>query len=203
MYEALKGVIADTDGEDERFLALVESNQRRMAKSPSETVISESFSDDKGKVTRREVCIGEEVAAVGGLIHILEAEVNQLWDAWEAADREVQARLIELDGGASLTAGKIDCAKGVREILAEDMKAFDAEAEGIIEDSHEEAQACEKVSFDAYCLESIHFCSHVSRNSAKRSMAPCPLFCSSFCWKTEEWRVCQKSCQPARASHAR
>lgn len=144
VYEALKGVMTDMEGEDDRFLDLVESNQKRMIKSPSETVIAESSSDEQGNITRREVRIGEEVAAVGDLIQILETQVNQLWDAWEAADWEVQARLAELDGGTNLPAGKNDSGKDVQQSLAEDMKAFDAEAEDIIEDSHEQARACEK-----------------------------------------------------------
>ncbi|KAK7722440.1 hypothetical protein SLS64_000977 [Diaporthe eres] len=144
VYEALKGVMTDMEGEDDRFLDLVESNQKRMIKSPSETVIAESSSDEQGNITRREVRIGEEVAAVGDLIQILETQVNQLWDAWEAADREVQARLAELDGGTNLPAGKNDSGKDVQQSLAEDMKAFDAEAEDIIRDSHEQARACEK-----------------------------------------------------------
>ncbi|KAG6359392.1 hypothetical protein INS49_012913 [Diaporthe citri] len=144
LYEALKGVMADMEGEDDRFLALVESNQKKMIKPPSETVIAESSSDEQGNTTRREVCIGEEVAAVGDLIQILETEVNQLWDAWEAAEREVQARLAELGGEINLPAGKNYSGKDVRQSLAEDMKAFGAEAEDIIEDSHEEARACEK-----------------------------------------------------------
>lgn len=156
MYEALKGVIADTEGKDDRFLALVESNQRKMTKSPSETVIAESSSDDKGNPIRREVRIGEEVAAVGDLVHILGKDVNHLWDAWEAADREVQARLADLDGGIKPSAGKNDCVKDVRKSLTEDMKAFDAEAEDIIEDSHEEARACEKVGLDSYDPNPFH-----------------------------------------------
>lgn len=142
--------MADTEGEDNRFLALVESNQKKMTKSPSETVIAESSSDDKGNAIRREVRIGEEVATVGDLIQILGTDVNQLWDAWEAADREVQARLAELDGGNNLPGVTNDCVKDVRQSLAEDMKAFDAEAEDIIENSHEEARACEKVGLDPY-----------------------------------------------------
>lgn len=160
--------MADMEGEDDRFLALVESNQKRMAKSPSETVIAESSIDEQGNTTRREVCIGGEVAVVGDLIEILETEVNQLWDAWETADREVQARLAELDGGFNLPAGKNDCGKDVRQSLAKDMKAFDAEAEGIIEDSHEEARACEKVGFDHYLLESPHVCSHCLQEFGKQ-----------------------------------
>lgn len=147
--------MADMESEDDRFLALVESNQKRMIKSPSETVIAESSSDERGNITRREVCIGEEVAAVGDLIQILETEVNHLWDAWEAADREVQAKLAELDGGTNLPAGKNDSGKDLQQSLAEDMKAFDAEVEDIIEYSHEEARACEKVGFDPRGLESI------------------------------------------------
>lgn len=175
--------MAEMQGEDDRFLALAESNQKKMIKSPSETVIGESSSDDQGNITRREVRIGEEVAAVGDLIQILEMEVNQLWDAWEAADREVQASLAELDGGINPPAGKNDSGKYLRQSLAGDMKAFDAELEGIIEDSHDEARACEKVGFDPYDLESLHVCSHYRRNLAKGYMVPCPLFCSSICWK--------------------
>lgn len=144
------------EGEDDRFLVLVESNQKKMLKSPSETVIAESSSDQAGNTTRREVCIGEEVAAVSKLILTLETEVDQLWDAWEAADREVQARLTELDGGINIPTGKNDCVKDVRQSLAQDMKAFDTEAEGIFEDSHEEARACEKVRFEPNGLESLH-----------------------------------------------
>lgn len=150
--------MTDMEGEDDRFLALVESNQKRMIKSPSETVIAESSSDGQGNITRREVCIGEEVAVVGDLIQILETEVNQLWDAWEAADREVQARLAELDGGTNLPTGKNDSGKDVRQSLAEDMKAFDAEVEDIIEYSHEEARACEKAGFDPHDQDSLHVC---------------------------------------------
>lgn len=148
MYEALKGIMADTESEDDRCVALVESNHKKMTKPPSETVIAVSSSDKDGNVTRREVCFGDEAATVSGLILSLETEVNQLWDAWEAADREVQARLAELHGGIDHNAGKNDCGKDVRQSLAEDMKAFDAEAESIFEDSHEEARACEKVAFN-------------------------------------------------------
>lgn len=159
------------EGEDDRFLVLVESNQKKMIKSPSETVIAESSSDQAGNTTRREVCIGEEVAAVGKLVLTLEMEVNQLWDAWEAADREVQARLAELDGGVNVPAGQNDCVKDVRQSLAQDMKAFDSEAEGVFEDSHEEARACEKVGFDHNGLESLHTCApahFICRNLEKR-----------------------------------
>lgn len=156
MYEALKGVIADLEDEDNRVLALVESNQKKMTKSPSQTFITESSTDKKGNKSRREICIGEEVAAVGDLIQTLETDVNHLWEAWEAADREVQAKLVELDGGIKPPAGKNDCVKDVRQSLTEDMKAFDAEAEDIIEDSHEQARACEKVGLDSYDPNSFH-----------------------------------------------
>lgn len=152
--------MVDTEGEDERFLAVVESNHRRMTKSPSETIIAESSSDKEGNATRREVCIGKEAAAVEELILILETEVNQLWDAWEVADQEVQTRLAELDGAPHLPAGKNDCGKDIQGSLADDMKAFGAEAEGIIEDSHEEARACEKVCFSPSGLDFLHVCSH-------------------------------------------
>lgn len=148
--------MTDTEDEDDRFLALVESNQKKMTKSPSETFILESSTGQKGNASRREICIGEEVAAVGDLIQILEKDVNQLWEAWEAADREVQAKLAELDGAIKPPAGKNDCVKDVRQSLTEDMKAFDAEAEDIIEDSHEQARACEKVGLDSYDPNSFH-----------------------------------------------
>lgn len=177
--------MADTDGEDETFLALVESNQKRMTKSPSETVIAESFKDKDGNTTRREACIGKEVAAVGELILILETEVNQLWDAWEVADQEVQTRLAELDGATHLPEGKNDRVKDTQDSLADAMKALGAEAEGIIEDSHEKARACEKVCLNLLariCSTSAHI---IYRNMAGRYMAQCPPFCSNICWKTE------------------
>lgn len=163
-----------------------------MTKSPSETVIAESSSDEKGRAIRREVRIGEEVAAVGDLIQILETDVNQLWDAWEAADREVQARLAELDGGNNLSAGKNDCVKNARQSLTEDMKAFDTEAEDIIEDSHEEARACEKVGLAPSTQIPFTPAYSICRNLAERYIVSCPLFCSSICWRTRGWwRACQ------------
>lgn len=140
--------MTDTSSENDHFLAAVESNQKKINKLPSGTIISESSEDKEGNETRREVCIGEEVAAVSDLMLTLETEVNQLWDAWEAADRDVQTGLAEMNGGADLSTRRNDCVKDVWKSMAEDMEAFGAEVGGIIEDSHEEARACEKVCFN-------------------------------------------------------
>ncbi|KAK2615250.1 hypothetical protein N8I77_002018 [Diaporthe amygdali] len=144
LHEALKGIMTDTDVEDDRVLALVESNHKRMAVSPSETTIAESSTDDDGNTTRREFHIGQEVASLGDYLNILESQVKRLWDDWEAADREVQAKVAEMTGSTHLLMSQSDCIKDVRESLAREMKAFDAEAEGTIEDSREEARMCEK-----------------------------------------------------------
>jgi hypothetical protein len=148
LYRALSSVVADTSSKNDNFLAAVESNQKRINKVPSGTIISESSQDEKGNETRREVRIGDEVAAVSRLISTLETEVNQLWDAWEAAERDVQTRLAEMNGGTDLSGRSDDCVKDVWRSMAKDMEALSAEADGIIEDSHEQARACEKVCFN-------------------------------------------------------
>jgi hypothetical protein len=152
--------MADTSSEDDHFLALVESNQKKINKLPSGTIISESSENEEGDETRREVCIGEEVAAVSDLILALETEVNQLWDAWEAADRHVQTKLAEMNGGTDLSARRNGFAKDIWKSMAEDMEAFGTEAKGIIEDSHEEARACEKVCFNPLGVKSLGIRSH-------------------------------------------
>lgn len=144
LYQALSSTMADTSRAHDQFIALVESNQTKINKSPSETFVGKTNSDVEGKETRREVCIGEEVSAVSHLVLNLETDVNQLWDAWEVADRHVQTKLSEVNGGTDLSARKSDCVKGVWTSMAEEMKALGAEAEGIIEDSQEEIRACEK-----------------------------------------------------------
>ncbi|KAG8168463.1 hypothetical protein KVR01_001212 [Diaporthe batatas] len=144
LYQALSNIMADASTVHDQFIALVESNQRKIIKSPSETFVGKTYSDDVGNETRREVCIGDEVSGVNDLVLNLETEVNQLWDAWEAADHHVQTKISEVSGGTYLSARKSDCVKGVWKSMADDMEVLGAEAEGIIEDSHEEIRACEK-----------------------------------------------------------
>lgn len=140
--------MADTSTGHDQFVAVVESNQKKINKSPSETLVGKTYNDEGGNETRREVCIGEEVSAVGDLILNLETEVNQLWDAWEAADRHVQTKISQVNSGTDLAVRKSDCVKGVWKSMAEDMEALGAHADGLIGDSHEQIRACEKVSFN-------------------------------------------------------
>lgn len=144
LYEALSSIVAGTSRENDQFIAVVESNQRKINKSPSETLVGKTYGNEEENETRREVCIGEEVSAISDLILTLETEVNQLWEAWEAADRHVQTKLAQANVGTDLSAPKDDCVKDVWKSMAEDMEVLGAEAEGIIQDSHDEVRACEK-----------------------------------------------------------
>lgn len=185
LYQSLCSVMADTNSEDDHFLAFVESNQKKINKLPSEMTVAQSSSDEEGNAIRREVCISEEVAAVSDLILTLETEVNQLWDAWEAADRHVQTGLAEMIGGTDLSARSNHCVKDVWRSMARDMEAFGAEADGLIEESHEEARACEKVGFKSLAWSPWKPAHIICRNLARRSTVRCPPSCSSICWKTE------------------
>ncbi|KAL1864870.1 hypothetical protein Daus18300_007437 [Diaporthe australafricana] len=143
VYKTLKGLMASTDTEDDRVLALVESNHKTMAKSLSEIPIRSRHQDETNPSCRT-FPIGEEVASVNDHVEILETQVKQLWDAWEAADQEVQAKVAEMTATVDPPMGQSGHIKDVQVSLAREMKVFDTEAESIIEESHEEARTCEK-----------------------------------------------------------
>lgn len=147
--------MAGADTEDDRVLALVEYNHKTMAKSLSEIPIR-SRDQNVDNPSQREFPIGEEAVSIGDHIEILETQVKQLWDAWEAADQEVQAKVAEMTATVDPPMGQSGYIKDVQVSLAREMKVFDSDAESIIEESHEEARTCEKVGLDSHGLYSLN-----------------------------------------------
>ncbi|ROV99566.1 hypothetical protein VPNG_07700 [Cytospora leucostoma] len=146
LYESLKGAMADTAAENDRVLALVDSQHKKIAKPLSETRLRESSTDESGKATlRQEIHIGKQVKSFREHMRTLGAEVDHLWEAWEAAEREVQKILASLTrGGDDDPVGQADPVVKARKSLARDMQNFEEELENILRESHQEASVSEK-----------------------------------------------------------
>lgn len=146
LYETLKGAMADTAVENDRALALVDTQHRKIVKPLSETRLRESSTDESGKATlRQEIHIGEQVESFREHMQTLGAEVDQLWGAWEAAEKEVQRVLASLaTSGGDGPVGQAAQAVKARESLARDMQSFEEELENILRESHRKVSVSEK-----------------------------------------------------------
>ncbi|KAK7746318.1 hypothetical protein SLS53_002277 [Cytospora paraplurivora] len=146
LYETLKRSMADAAVENDRVLALVDSQHKKIAKPLSETRLQESSTDESGKATlRQEIHIGKQVESFREHMQTLGAEVDQMWEAWEAAEKEVQKILASLTRSSDdYSVGQADPVVKARKSLARDMQNFEEELENILREAHQEASVSEK-----------------------------------------------------------
>lgn len=147
IYEALKGAVVDTSTKNNRVLARARFQNKNIIKPLAEMNLKETLIDNDGKTTSRQVHVGEQVDSIYERIKVLEAEVGQLWDEWEAAEHEVQIIHASMTGSGSRGDLFVDQSEPTNEVhksLAREMGKYEEELENILERSHEEARASEK-----------------------------------------------------------
>jgi hypothetical protein len=137
--------VADTSTKNNRVLARAKFQNKNIIKPLSEMNLKETLIDNDGKTTSRQVHVGKQVDSIYERIKVLEAEVGQLWDEWEAAEHEVQIIHASMTGrGGDLFVDQSEPTNEVQESLAREMGKYEEELENILERSHEEARASEK-----------------------------------------------------------
>ncbi|KUI74199.1 hypothetical protein VM1G_09798 [Cytospora mali] len=145
LYKSLMDIVATTSAENDRVIALAKSQNRNITKPLSSTKLQATTSDGHGKLVSRQIHIGEQVDAVREQLRVLEAEIGRLWDAWEAAEQEVQNILASMTGGGDYgSMGQVGSTKIVQDALAREMEKYNEELERILEKSHEEVRMSEK-----------------------------------------------------------
>lgn len=137
--------MADTSMKNDRVLALARFQDKNIIKPLSEMNLKETLIDNDGKTTSRQIHVGKQVDSIYDRIETLEAEVGQLWDAWEAAENQVQTILASMTGsGGDLSVDQSGPTTDVQESLAREMEKYEEELENVLKRSHEAARASEK-----------------------------------------------------------
>lgn len=140
------GIIVNSGEKNDRVTARLEAHHKTIAKPLSETKLMETSVDKDGNQTvLQKIRIGKQVASVRERIQTLEAEVGQLWDAWEAAEQEVQTVLASMTSNTGdRFVEQTDSVRGVQESLARGLDEYNEELESILKESHEEVRVSEK-----------------------------------------------------------
>ncbi|KUI52479.1 hypothetical protein VP1G_10333 [Cytospora mali] len=145
LYKSLMDIVATTSAENDRVIALAKSQNRNITKPLSSTKLQATTSDGHGKLVSQQIHIGEQVDAVREQIRALEAEIGPLWNAWEAAEQEVQVILASMTGsGDDGSMDQTASTKIVQDSLAREMEKYNEELGRILEKSHEEVRMSEK-----------------------------------------------------------
>lgn len=142
-HGTLDQILTDTAAENDRVLASVDSDHRKIVKSISEMMIHD---DESGQSARVE----DSVATFKADIDVLEAEVRSLWDQWQAAEKDIAQVFAELTGKEKSNhggnhEGGAGSATAVRESLVREIRNFEEDLDGVLEDSHENLRTMEKV----------------------------------------------------------
>lgn len=147
MRTSLQKTLIETVSKDDRVLALIDTNHKKIAKPLSETRIN-------NKLVGEEIHVGEHVASFKESIDTVEAEVASLWDQWEIAQNQVDSIFVELASAQDgVSDGGQTCAvAAVKESLAKEMDKLEDELSAILEEAHEEARASEKVFWNSAVL---------------------------------------------------
>lgn len=119
---------------------------RKYCKPFSDSFICVDSVDENGVVSQKEVRAGQHVAQVKDRLETLDAEIASLWGQWEVAQHQVDVLFAELaNKDQDDASGESASTAAVKASLARQVAAFQKELEDILDGTHEEARASEKV----------------------------------------------------------
>lgn len=184
---SLRDTRANVTIRDEQLLARVELSTRKYCKPVSETTVIDDYVDNLGVVNKKTVHVGERVTLVKSRLRVLEDELTSLWGQLEDAQQQVDALFAELakrdEEGVPDERGSTAT---VRASLLQEVAKFEKELEDILDDTHEEARASEKVSRWSHVLLLLeggtNSCQRISLGESNPYNTP---FCRDICCSTE------------------